>query len=380
MDFTRFTSFELLSFFYIFSNIICIAIFCFILRRSLSGMNVHSSGKLFNLVLITHIIYFIMDIIWAPLNFDLIDNYVLLQIIRILKYCNIVVSAFAWFEYISYKIENVILNTKKKFVTGLCLNILSFILIFVVCLNNDMSLNNNLTIMLGFVINILPFLWIMGAVINCFYVLFNSAKSNYKKMLLLSLYTIVLLLSGGIQIVFPQIPILCFLSALVMIVMYTIDLQGLIYTDPLTNLNNRNNLLYYYEESLKSAEDVALIMIDVDKFKHINDKFGHLIGDKALISMGKALNKISAAIKSSFAARYGGDEFVIILRTNKTEDVEHFMGLVNKEVGLIKLKKDYPISISYGYTFKKKDDSLESLIRRADKELYIIKNEKNRFN
>jgi diguanylate cyclase (GGDEF)-like protein len=373
MDFLTWNSNQLLTYFYIFSNVICSFIFLFILRRSISGMNDHSTGRIFNWVLITHVIYFILDIIWAPLNFGLAENRIFLQIIRVLKYWNITISAYLWFQYISYKINHVIIDTKLKHMFSYMLNIISFIVAVIIVVNNDMSSSGTLAIVLGYLINLVPFIYIVGAILNCLVESFNSPRNMRKSMFLLTGYTVILLLSGGFQILFSQIPCLCFGTAFVMLVMYTIDLQGLIYNDPLTTISNRNGLNKYYEDNIKSLDSATIIILDVDKFKHINDKFGHLEGDRALKNVAKCLKKVAESVKDSFVARYGGDEFVIILKTSTEEEVKHFLGLLDREISQIKIRSNYNVSLSYGYTFKKHDDKFDNVIRRADKELYLSK-------
>ena len=86
-----------------------------------------------------------------------------------------------------------------------------------------------------------------------------------------------------------------------------------IYNDALTGLNNRRRLDQFLEEHLEiSSKDrpVSLLLMDVNGFKKINDKFGHIEGDAVLKMVGTVL-KLAAADFDAFAARYGGDEFCL---------------------------------------------------------------------
>lgn len=98
------------------------------------------------------------------------------------------------------------------------------------------------------------------------------------------------------------------------IVARTKDLHMAANIDPLTNIPNRRNFNEYLTHLIQNANAqtmFALLIIDLDKFKYINDHYGHEIGDKLLISTAR---KLQAHLHSTdFLARYGGDEFVIIL-------------------------------------------------------------------
>ncbi len=93
------------------------------------------------------------------------------------------------------------------------------------------------------------------------------------------------------------------------------QLEVLSNTDPLTTLTNRRHLLELAEIELLRAEQqgesLALVMLDVDHFKQVNDNFGHLVGDQVLSGVARVLK--SDLRQKDVAARYGGEEFVILL-------------------------------------------------------------------
>jgi len=84
--------------------------------------------------------------------------------------------------------------------------------------------------------------------------------------------------------------------------------------DPLTRMNNRGNLdrfLHILEDS-QAEQQVSFIMADIDSFKKINDIYGHAEGDNALIQTADIIRRIFSGTPA-FLARYGGDEFVIVM-------------------------------------------------------------------
>jgi len=124
------------------------------------------------------------------------------------------------------------------------------------------------------------------------------------------------------------------------------------YTDHLTGINNRKRLETYMREKISmSTEDktFSAILIDIDNFKHINDTFGHDVGDDALET---AVKLIRGCIRSvDFIARNGGDEFYIILDASNRSDLETTVFRINSFVehynkaGL----KPYKLGFSMGY-------------------------------
>jgi len=94
-----------------------------------------------------------------------------------------------------------------------------------------------------------------------------------------------------------------------------ITLEQMVVSDPLTGLHNRRYLMDRLKQEMQRAdrhgEPLAFAMLDLDAFKPINDQFGHVLGDKVLRAVGAAIAK--SVRGSDIAARYGGDEFAVIL-------------------------------------------------------------------
>ena len=149
--------------------------------------------------------------------------------------------------------------------------------------------------------------------------------------------------------------------------------------DSLTKLPNRAAFdeRYNHEMHLFNVQtsDVTLVVIDVDHFKSINDRFGHTAGDITLQVIAKALQK--SVRKSDFIARYGGEEFVLLMTDMTLQNAAIPLDKLRKAIKNIPFKfrdKQIEITISLGATQFRKGDTPIIAFDRADDALYEAKN------
>lgn len=149
-----------------------------------------------------------------------------------------------------------------------------------------------------------------------------------------------------------------------------------IYTDSLTKCYSRAaclDLLEYLEENRRQR--VGIIYMDLNRFKYVNDTYGHDKGDELLKIFAKVLAKTLG--KEGFVGRMGGDEFIAILVDGSEDKIETLWKKVEEELvsASKKLEFDYLISSSYGVAFREKEgkESLNEILQRADKKMYEYK-------
>ena len=146
--------------------------------------------------------------------------------------------------------------------------------------------------------------------------------------------------------------------------------------DPLTNLPNRRAFEDAFETALKDRANVCVAICDVDKFKSVNDRFGHAVGDRVLKAIAEALR---SGCDEHFVARYGGEEFVIMFTGLSPADALSTLEGARQAVGAKRYRlreTDAPlgaVTFSGGLTKVDDGDTRGSALGRADKLLYAAK-------
>ena len=161
------------------------------------------------------------------------------------------------------------------------------------------------------------------------------------------------------------------------------EIAFLAYHDPLTMLPNRAKLKLQLESRFEHSTDnpFALLFLDLDNFKNINDTMGHKVGDTILIEVSDRLRE--SVGKYDFCARFGGDEFVILLQDADTQSINSMaQRLVHTFKEPFRINEmDFFLSSSIGIVLYPSDASnVEDLIKHADTAMYEAKNKgKNQF-
>lgn len=152
--------------------------------------------------------------------------------------------------------------------------------------------------------------------------------------------------------------------------------------DPLTLVGNRAALDIALHRELQLAErhhqDLSLLMIDVDHFKHINDKYGHVRGDQVLKDIATVIQSVCRSSDVTF--RYGGEEFVVILGKTNAKGARIIAERIRNQIANCHLEHNgdrlsVTVSIGVATHIRDQKDTVKELFERADNALYKAKGE-----
>jgi len=154
-------------------------------------------------------------------------------------------------------------------------------------------------------------------------------------------------------------------------------LNELATTDELTGLFNRRHatevLRLEIDKTRRTGGSLGLILLDIDHFKQVNDRYGHDAGDKVLADVAALLR--SRLRKTDFAARWGGEEFAIIMPATDREGGRKFAAELLERMQEIRTPDDNGVSASFGVVDYRGDESPSELVKRADRLMYKAKHE-----
>ena len=146
--------------------------------------------------------------------------------------------------------------------------------------------------------------------------------------------------------------------------------------DALTSLYNRAEYIKRIGTKIKSAqrykENFGLILVDIDYFKLVNDNYGHAVGDSVLRKLSKLL--LDNVREDDFVARWGGEEFVLIINYATIEILENLTKKIQKKIAEVDFSPVQKVTASFGLSVYMDSESEDTLFKRVDNALYTAKN------
>ena len=369
--------------YYILANCVSILMFGILLAFNRSSIDRQEKQIKFDRALIAFILYFVADCFWAAIVSELIPKtrFTVVCDVFVIYLCMAAITYF-WLEYV-LAVEQVPGRLQPRnrvllvlpFVAATAALILNYLIAPQMLLDEALDARP----LFGVYLTVVP---VLNILMILFYTLRRArAEENFaekRRHLFVGLLPLTVLISGLIQqFFFPYLPIFCGVSMFLMLTFYIFSVQDQVSLDPLTGLNNRGQLSRYLSQKSNFHMDnrrTAVAMMDIDRFKTINDTYGHAEGDRALVLVADTLKKIIADAQiPSFLGRYGGDEFILILHPEAGEDCDRLLTGLRGEMDarLREIELPYTLAVSLGYdALGAEGDSIQDCILRADRNLY----------
>ena len=150
------------------------------------------------------------------------------------------------------------------------------------------------------------------------------------------------------------------------------QLSELANKDSLTNIFNRRKIEELCELELlrtkRYKSDLSIIFFDINSFKIINDTLGHHLGDEVLVKISNIIEKSIRSIDA--IGRWGGDEFLIILPQTNLSQCKNIVSHLEKQLNELEFSKTIKVTCSFGIATYEENDTLDSLLKKADESMY----------
>lgn len=353
-----------------------------------------ASGNWYSLMLKAFIATFAFNLVWSLIYGGILPlddpNHILMYVFKILYYLGLNVSFFAWTGYCEYEQGGGFYHDQEAFrilllpyiFMGLCICTDYWThLMFWFDKNGKYIRSNVFQVQMGM---FALYLGVTGIrlVAKARYETNQSTRAHYMALGILSPLCVAVswLLA---DVLGDEVPVISVLSALSILYIHVGSSSKQISIDKLTQINNRQNLMEHIDQRIRQHDSgLYLIMMDVDRFKQINDNFGHLEGDEALKHVANALKSACDVVKKRpYLARYGGDEFIIVMETDDSGEIEKLKANINEQLNYFNSwsSSGYTLMLSIGVCRWEEGMNRDALIERADENLYKVKSEHHKL-
>lgn len=370
---------------YVEINSFCIAILALLLWKSLTGGDLRTKKRPFVTALISFMALFTADLLWACIEYGSMEFPASVNwAVNVAYYVLSGVAGYYCFFFLEFAQGSRLCDTGRKRI--LCalpaavlivLSLLSIKTGWIFYIDEQNAYQRgplfffHLPVTYGY-----PLIPATKALWRAIHTKDYGKRVEY---FTLSSFVILPILLGLLQVAFPVAPMMCVGSTLAFLLVFLNLQEQQISLDPLTQLNNRRHLRRYLSNRMLhyvKGESLYLFIMDVDYFKTINDRYGHVEGDNALDCMASALRRVCKD-KNYFAARYGGDEFVLIAEVPDEEAARGLRDQIQEAVAAeqiqAKLPFSFTVSVGWAQYVPGKMTVEQDWIAKADAVLYQVK-------
>lgn len=376
--------------YYIQVNTICLLLLL-IMYLNIKGSNgiARSRKRIFGYLTIVAAIMCASDIFaWASIGTSIAGAYYICHIANMVYFATITLSSYLWFFYVYECVHPE--GYTKKFINIAAIPLCIMLLVILInpftgleftVQKNPVAYARGQAVYIHWIISygymLLAFYFAVSAYVKT---KSSTQKREYRPLITFFIWPIA---AAILQVVFYGVTATQCGATLSIVTITLSSLQQEISTDDLTGLNNRNALKKRASDDIaNSSVYLSVLLCDIDKFKTINDTMGHAIGDVALTIVSRALKDAAAeTLPHSFICRYGGDEFVLVVREERDVDFSTFSNYVEQHLaepekainGLVRLSLSYGTASGVCHNY----EEFEQLIKKADKAMYKQKQAKS---
>lgn len=367
---------------YVVVDVLCLVLTAIIARNVSRDSGSELQVRFFLMLLASNSVFVIFDAVWAISVFSQVfsPSDVFLSVVNGINITAIAFTGFFWFGFSLAYFEAKIINSRMFRILAVVPAALAVVLhVIGYFTNQNVIFLPDGTIAYGVVHTvdtIIPLLYLLGATVVALHEFRRATTRAAKRMSLVFIaFMLAPAASGIIDMLVPDMPVAA-AGIMISIVFVLMELQeSRISADGLTGLNNRRRFDSYLEEGIAHVskdKPLYLFVMDMDRFKRINDTYGHLEGDHALQLMGSTLRVVCAQY-NAFAARLGGDEFAIVIADGELDGCERVVESIGEtlEAAARAAKVEYELSCTVGYAIcESTAQSNSDLVSQADRMLY----------
>ena len=369
---------------YLEINLLSLIIIAIILHKT-NGLSKMVAQRNFAMSIVAEMVFFASDTLYVLVNsgvlrFGAADGIVKLMCKEI-YFFSTAMMCFFWFIYFEHLRSTAFVREKKNVRIASCIlwamGISLFINLFtgfLFSVDADGTYHRGSFFILTY---ILSYSYVLIAYIRTICGMLDKSYTGDRNTLrLLVIFPAAPGAAGIFQFIYPGLPVACGVLAITTLLLYLNWIDQLISLDPLTGLNNRKQLGHFYDHWTKNhseGDTINVLMIDANKFKSINDTYGHVEGDRALKNIAESLKLGCKGLpKRANIARYGGDEFAVLFEASNQDDIGHLIDSIRQQLADIneRTKVPFELTVSIGSASSDGTLSLKELIDKADEAMY----------
>lgn len=366
--------------FYVTINILCSIIIVIMLVMMKFGVMHETEQKIFFNLCVHCLLFFFLDVFWVVLDgANFAGARTLNLCVNAAYFAQLVILCFFWSRYSFFLAEYRIRSTDLRilFCSPLFINLAMSIAsiwtgwFFTVDAEGHYHRGDLPVINALFV-----FLYLLTSFFVAFFMIKrkkNVVKKN--RLYAVSALGVIPFLTEIIQIQLPGLSVICAGATIGLIVVFVEIQKEMISIDPLTKLNNRNQASLYLDGRFKQTipgKKLYQFVMDLDKFKQINDTYGHMEGDRALLTVSNVLKEVCGP-RGHFISRFGGDEFVVFANLSTDTAAKALCETIMARLAEESSGFPFKLSMSFGFASRNQGESEQELFARADAALYEAK-------